>query len=156
MKINVEQLTKIYGNSHPYIARTKLNQGKLYFKTKEFKKAKKLLSRVNREYQQIFPPDHPRTSDPHLQLGLLYLETDEREKADQHLKKTYIIRTQGYPADSWRVAQTMNVYSTYLSEQQQFSEADSLLVQGYENLRKNPGCIRPVHSRGGKSNYLTL
>jgi len=139
INLALHKLKVIYGESHPYISRTKLNKGKIEFRKGNFDEAEEILSKVHEEYQQIFPADHPRTSDPILELGLLNLEMNNPEEARNLLHNAHEIRLNGYPKKSWRVAQSMSAYGYSLSQLQEFTTADSLLVHGYEQLKSTIG-----------------
>ncbi|MEQ8523328.1 serine/threonine-protein kinase [Gracilimonas sp.] len=143
LNIAFQKLTKLYGDQHPYVSRTRLNLGRIDLRTGNYDQAVEILNQVNEEYKQIYPPSHPRTSDPLFALGLAYLETGQLKKAEEMLKKAHEIRLSGYPSDSWRVAQTKSAYGFSLSQQDKFEQSDSLLVDGYRELGSSIGLDYP-------------
>jgi serine/threonine-protein kinase len=128
-------LREIFGDLHPYVARTKLVYGMNKTYLKEFDEAETIFLEVRDEYEKVYPPEHSRLGDPHMELGKLYLRTDRLERAEEHIIKAREIYESSLPAGNMKRAMSASVYGEILSQNGEIDKADSLLTEGYNDLK---------------------
>jgi len=138
-KISISKLKSLYGDLHPYLVRTKMVLAISYRKQKKFKEAKELFTEIQNEYSKVYPEDHPRLADPLEELSKLHLDMGNTSEAVKLLEKAFKIKTDRYPAGSWRLAETMTAYGNLLSIIGEYKQADSLLIKSHDILKMQFG-----------------
>lgn len=128
-------LREIFGDLHPYVARTKLVYGMNKTYLEEYDEAETLFLEARDEYEQVYPPEHSRLGDPHMELGRLYLRTGRLEMAEEHIINAREIYESSLPAGNIKRAMSASVYGEILSLSGEIEKADSLLTEGYNNLK---------------------
>jgi serine/threonine-protein kinase len=135
-KTALSMLSEIFGDLHPYVARTKLVIGMNYFYTSEYDEAEKMFIEAKEEYEKVYPPEHSRLADPHLELGKLYTKTNDLEKALDHVLAAREIYKSSLPDGNVKRAMSASVYGEILSMRGDVMQADSLLKKGVTDLEK--------------------
>jgi len=133
---SLKLLQEIFGELHPYVARTKLVLGMNHYFLEEYPEAEKLFLQVKDEYEKVYPPEHSRLGDPHLELSKLYIKTEKLEKAEEHVLTAREIYKQSLPDGNVKRAVSASVFGEILSIKGDVEKADLLLTEGYNNLKK--------------------
>ena len=132
---SLKLLQEIFGELHPYVARTKLVLGMNHYFLEEYTEAEKLFLQVKDEYEKVYPSEHSRLGDPHLELSKLYLKTEKLDKAEENVLLAREIYSQSLPDGNVKRAVTASVYGEILSIKGEVEKADSLLIDGYNTLK---------------------
>jgi tetratricopeptide (TPR) repeat protein len=133
-KESLKLLHEIFGELHPYVARTKLVYGMNHYFLKEYTEAEKIFLQVKDEYEKVYPPEHSRLGDPHLELSKLYIKTEKLDKAEEHVLSAREIYEQSLPGGNMKRAISASVYGEILSIKGDAEMADSLLNEAYNTL----------------------
>jgi serine/threonine protein kinase len=88
--------------------------------------------------------DHPNTLMIMGNLGKGYIQTGQTAKAVPILRECLAIRETKEP-DGWRTFDTKSMLGAALVGEKRYSEAEPLLLGGYEGLRQREATIPPVH-----------
>lgn len=135
-KLSLTMLREIFGDLHPYVARTKVVLGMNHYYLEKFSEAEHYFLEAKDEYRQVYPPEHSRLGDPYLELGKLYLKTERLEKAEEHVLKAREIYERSLPDGNMKRAMSASVYGEVLSIRGEIEKADSLLNEGYNHIKK--------------------
>lgn len=134
-RTGLSMLSDIFGELHPYVARTKLVLGMNHYYLDEFSEAEKLFLEAKDDYEKVYPPEHSRLGDPHLELSRLYVQTERFNNAEEHVLAAKEIYEQSLPEGNMKIAMSASVYGEILSIKGEVEKADSLLTEGYTNLK---------------------
>jgi len=134
--LSLGMLQEIFGDLHPYVARTKMVLGMNHYYTEDYNEAESIFLEVKDEYEQVYPPEHSRLGDPYLELSKLFLKTDRLDKAEEHVLTAREIYKQSLPEGNIKRAVSASIYGKILSIKGDVEKADSLLTEGYNNLKK--------------------
>jgi serine/threonine protein kinase len=83
-------------------------------------------------------PDHPTTQGMEGSLGLMLIEAGRNEDAESLLRKLLTAREKSMSKD-WRTANARSLLGAALLGQKKYSEAEPLLIAGYESLKMDTG-----------------
>src|SRR5262249_51820292 len=91
---------------------------------------------------RTLPADHPDRALALIQLGIYLLQIDQPAVAEPVLRECLAIREKQMP-DDFRRFNACSLLGRALLDQQKFAEAEPLLLQGYEGLRRREARIPP-------------
>ena len=96
--------------------------------------------------QRVLPEGHPDIAITQSGMAVLLLETERSQDALTMAAAAIETLSQTYGEGHWRTAWARSIQGAALAELQRFTEAEPLLVNGYESLRDNSGA-RPAHAQ---------
>lgn len=129
----------IHHDDHPYTLFTMNDLGQAYLAAGRTAKAKTLLEEAYKLSLARLGPDHPETLNCSHNLARVYLVVDPA-KAEPILKQTLEARRKRSP-NSWLVFDAMSLLGGSLLGQKKYTEAEPLVVGGYEGLRERSAKI---------------
>jgi eukaryotic-like serine/threonine-protein kinase len=92
----------------------------------------------------ILPPGHPKTLTIMNSLGFSYIRAGQYAKAEPFLRECLAVREK-QEADSWRTFATKSLLGTALLGQKRYSEAEPLLLAGYQGMKARGARIPKPH-----------
>jgi eukaryotic-like serine/threonine-protein kinase len=93
--------------------------------------------------QRVLGPTHPGSLQCQEDLGAVYLRQGKLNEAEATLRETLAGRMKA-DATGWRVAATRSILGDTLAAAKRFAEAEPLLVESYEELRRQGANIPTV------------
>jgi eukaryotic-like serine/threonine-protein kinase len=87
-------------------------------------------------------PDHPNTLTSMNSLGDVYIRVGQPAKAEPLLRECLAFREKKEP-DAWRTFGTKSMLGAALLGQKKYSEAEPLLLDGYQGMKQREASIPP-------------
>jgi tetratricopeptide (TPR) repeat protein len=121
------------GPEHPDTLNSMNSLARVYLDQKQFAQAQPLFVKVLEARRRVLGARHPDTLDTLVRLASLYLGQRESAQAEPLLREALQAQEQADP-DSWQCSETRSLLGASLAGQARFSEAEPLLLAGYQGL----------------------
>jgi eukaryotic-like serine/threonine-protein kinase len=108
---------------------------KAYSGQSRFAEAEAILIPTVAGAQRVLGPTHPGTLQCQEDLGVVYVREGKLAEAETTLRETLAGRMKVDPA-GWRTSATRSILGDALAAARRFPEAEPLLVEGYDDLRR--------------------
>ncbi len=136
---------KRLSSDHPEIFQSVYNVANTYFVMEQPDKAMSLLEQYVAERQSDSTQDDPRLVEVQYRVGDLLLRYEQYPAAETHLRDCLAL-CEKHPPDDWLMLAAKNMLGATLARQSKFEEAQPLLTESYEGLRKLESS-RPIVAR---------
>ena len=146
MKV-VEARRRVLGEQHPDTLVSLNNMALLYLEQHRYSQAEELFESVLAARRRVLGPDHPDTVGILDSLGRLRLAQQRYADAESPLREALLSQEKKSP-DAWERFDTESMLGSSLAGQGKFSDAEQLLVSGYEGLAKRESTV-PAPNRAG-------
>jgi serine/threonine protein kinase/tetratricopeptide (TPR) repeat protein len=113
-----------------------------YTKVGETAKLASLLQAQLTEARRELPNDSPELAGVLAHIGVTLLEQKSWAEAEEHLRECLSIRAKAL-ADDWRTFNTKSMLGGALLGQEEYAEAEPLLLAGYEGMKQREATIPP-------------
>jgi tetratricopeptide (TPR) repeat protein len=113
-----------------------------YRKAGKFVQADRLLRKLLERGRNLARPNSVRISDAMEDSGLLALEQGKHADAEHLMRECLAMREENQP-DHWKRFNTSSLLGAVKLDKQQFTEAEPLLLQGYEGLKQRETTVPP-------------
>ncbi|RPI75249.1 MAG: serine/threonine protein kinase [Ignavibacteriales bacterium] len=138
---------ELKGEDHPDIGLAINNLGAVKFKLKNYKEAKELYTKANIHLKKTLPYNHAWVANSYFWLGKTLLEMKDYKNAEINLRHSLKIREKIFPKGNFLIYIVEGELGISLLFQKKISEAEILLLEGYEGLKsikgaKDAGTIR--------------
>ncbi len=130
------------GADHPHTLDSMKNLGATYSTVKQGEKAAAILKEFVAAQRIRSPRDDPRFAGQLAQVATDLLQCDQFADAEEMLRECLEIRKRMEP-DAWSTFNTMSQLGGALLGQENYAEAESLLVKGYEGMKEREEKIPP-------------
>ncbi|MBL8823008.1 MAG: serine/threonine protein kinase [Planctomycetia bacterium] len=142
------RLTKTkLGPEHPDTLNSMGNLGSIYSAAKQGSLASKTLLSVVAGKRKQYPKDHPRFAGLLSRVALDLLHCEQYVTAEEILRECLMIREKKEP-DIWTTFNTQSMLGGALLGQKKYSDAEALLLKGYEGLKlRNKNIPKNAQSR---------
>jgi eukaryotic-like serine/threonine-protein kinase len=134
-----------HGEEHLYTSVMMQRLVEVYEAVQQYAKAIQLGKELLVLRRSKLPADDPSIATSLATLGLCLLHTEQPAEAEPLLRECLAIRQKKEP-DSWQTFQTQSLLGGSLLDQQKFTEAQPLLLAGYEGMKQREAKI-PESSR---------
>jgi tetratricopeptide (TPR) repeat protein len=142
----LEVSQRALGEDHPQTLNNVSHLGELYLSQGRYVQAEPLFRRVLEGRRRALGDRHPSTADALASLGELRLEQQRYAEAESILRETLNTFEQSTTPDTWRRYNSQIMLGASLSGQKMYSEAEPMLVSGYEGMVRQEASI-PAASR---------
>lgn len=134
---SIHMLKNLFGEVHPYVARTELILGMNYFKRGNLEEAESLLHKVYEDYKSSYPEGHPRLGDPVFSLGKYYKAMGDMEAAKDYFSLAYDLYYSGYGFGNPKTGEVMVELGEIYSAEGDHLAADTLISKGFDILQES-------------------
>ena len=118
--------------------------GRVHSHREEWDEADKLLVRVLELRRRNNTPDDPQRLHATEELGSHYLRKNECDVAASLFREAFDVRVKVNPND-WATFNSMTLLGTALLDQKKYSEAEPILLRGYEGMK---ACEKTIPNAG--------
>jgi tetratricopeptide (TPR) repeat protein len=116
------------------------NLAAAYLASKMPEKALPLVNDYLAAQRKRWGPDHPQLAANQAQVGLMLVKSGQYAEAENVLRESLKIRESRLP-DDWATFNTKALLGASLLGQRNFTEAEPLLLAGYEGMKQREGKI---------------
>jgi tRNA A-37 threonylcarbamoyl transferase component Bud32 len=134
--------TNKLGSDHSDTLTTLRDLAHAYQEAKQVQRALPLYRQLLDTYSRKLPKDHPSRADALHMLGLCLLQVGSPAEAEPLLRECLTIRARKMP-DEWVTCDTRSLLGEALLEQKKYTDAEPLLVKGYEGMKERQDKIPP-------------
>jgi len=146
----------VFDENHPDIAESLFHLGIVFTDLGEYNKAEKHIRRERFDeamdylaesksiMKRNFEDDHPLLSYPLLGIAHVFLDTYRPELAEPYLQEALEIQKNAVGVDHWLVGVIKSRLGRCLADQDKFTRAEPMLLNGYQTLNERLG---PSHKR---------
>jgi len=142
---NLEATRLSLGPEHPKTLVSRYNLADLYRREGKWRQAESAFTEVLAVRRRVLGPDHPNTTNTLASLGRTKLEERHYAEAEPLLREA-LNSYQKTHSESWRRYLTQSMVGAGLAGQGRHSEAEPLLLAGYEGLNQRQQSI-PFENR---------
>jgi serine/threonine protein kinase/tetratricopeptide (TPR) repeat protein len=128
------------GPDHPHTLREMNNLALVYIDAGKLDLAVPLLEDTVKRIKAKSGPDHPETFLYTNNLARAYLRAGQAARAEPVLRECLVGRDKKEP-DAWRTFEAKSMLGAALLGQRKFSEAEPLLLAGYQGMKEREGNI---------------
>ena len=129
----------IHGPRHPDSLRMKETLSWLHMGQDEPAEAERLLRQLHETRLDVFGPNHPDTVSGMHSLGESLRRQGKFAEAVELLAVAESAAHRAWPADGWIISAVQALYGDVLSEIGRFDEAERVLIDGFERIRRTLG-----------------
>jgi serine/threonine-protein kinase len=130
---------RMLGDDHPRVAVGTNNLAALLLKKGEVQVAASMYREAIDRFRRAFGEAHPHVAYPLLGRARVLLDQERHAAAERAAREALALRQDALPPDHWLLAETRSVLGASLAGQQRYAEAESLLVNGYQDLQAQRG-----------------
>jgi tetratricopeptide (TPR) repeat protein len=135
---SLEMYRQTVGDEHPSVARGLNNQAMWYMEGNDFAAAEPLLREALELRRKLLGPEHADVAGSMTLLAGLLVDTGRFDQALPLASEAKTICLQALSPDHWRTASATSAEGAALAGMQRYQEAESLLLESYEVLSKDP------------------
>ncbi|RPI66386.1 MAG: serine/threonine protein kinase, partial [Ignavibacteriales bacterium] len=130
---------ELKGKDHPDVGLAINNLGAVKFKLKNYKEAKELYTKANIQLKKTLPFNHAWVANSFFWLGKTLIEMKDFKNAELNLRHSLQIRKKIFPEENFLIYLAEGELGISLLLQNNLSETEKLLLEGYEGLKSIKG-----------------
>jgi tetratricopeptide (TPR) repeat protein len=143
----LEIQTRVLGENHPYTLISTNNLAELYRAEGEYGKAEPLYIKALAGRRRVLGPEHPDTLRTLRSLARLYIDDANYAHAEAQARVALSIFEKTISV-GWERYDSQSLVGASLAGQKKYSEAEPLLLAGYEGMAQRRASIPPVDRPG--------
>jgi tetratricopeptide (TPR) repeat protein len=120
----------------------RINLAMIYVIRENYAKAEPLLAGAVEDQRATLPKEHPQRATTLALLGLARLREKKWEAAEAPLRECLEMRAKN--PDAWQTFNSKSMLGGALLGQKKYADAEPLLLDGYEGMKKREKTIQPV------------
>lgn len=138
-KKSLELKINHYGDKHSLVGLANMNLGGFQFRIGKIDESYEYVSRALENFKTSLNPEHIWVGMTNYWYGKVLLEKKEYIPAEKYLRNAVKIQTKNYPADHPNIITASGELGIALYHLQRYTEAEKLLLYGYEQVVKQRG-----------------
>ncbi len=130
----LQKRQKVFGIDHPDVLYTLENLAELYRAVGKYHAAADVLNRVLQQRSRVLGPNHLYTLRAVNSLVFIHQLAGVRDDADSRLLSAALLTFENAYPRRWERFRAMTLLGSILTEERNFSAAESLLIEGYHGM----------------------